>query len=236
MEIHYLVFLSLLIGFTAPKRTAQDAYFSPSSCITHVHLTLSSKFSAICKVSIVGSLTGSHRQLVTGTLSMSARYLTTSRGGESWFLSTFVADQQPPESEQLGTNKPDGHAQGSHFTALGSIATAPVDHRPIISINTDDEKFLENVLDFAEKLRNHAGNYWIKDFDLHGNSRAYAFSEPLAANRTPTSSGNFTIDTVEWPEPWHECAVRHGPCKSCPPKVKAPWRRVVYRRRQNFVA
>ncbi|KAF7591587.1 hypothetical protein BBP40_001335 [Aspergillus hancockii] len=147
--------------------------------------------------------------------------------GESWFLPTFVDDPQPPEGEQLGINKPDGHAQESYFKALGSIASAPVDHRLIISIDTDDEKVLKNVLGFVEKLRNHAGHHWIKDFDLHGNSRVYAFGEPLAAIRTRPSSGSFTTDTVEWPEPWHAYAIDHGPCQSCPPKVKAPWRRTV---------
>jgi hypothetical protein len=155
--------------------------------------------------------------------------------GDSWFLSTSITDQKLPKCEQPGFHEPESHVQESSFKALGSVASAPVDHRLIIRNNTNDEKELRSILKFTRKLRDHAGKFWIKDSDLQGNFHVYAFGELLVTSITPTSSGNFTSDAVEWPEPWHAHAVGHAPCHSCPPKIKAPWRRLMYKHAVSFL-
>lgn len=147
--------------------------------------------------------------------------------GDSWFLSTSLSLQKPPDCGQPGLHRPAPCVRGSLPKALGSLASAPVDHRLILRGNTDDEYEIRSMVDLIGKLQDHGGGFWIKDFDLEGNCQVYTHSESLGLRPNPERNRGFASDAVEWPEQWHAHASDHVPCQTCPPRVKAPWRRVV---------
>jgi hypothetical protein len=148
--------------------------------------------------------------------------------GDSWFLSTSLPNQRSPKCEPKRLHRPASYSQESLFKALGRLPSVPVDHRLIIRGNTDDEHELRSILNFIGRLQERAGDFWVKDFDLEGNCQVYYLGESLDLRTNPTLRGNFSSDAIEWPEPWHaHAADDHEPCHTCPPRVKAPWRRFV---------
>lgn len=147
--------------------------------------------------------------------------------GDSWFLSTSLPNQEPPNCGQPNLHRPSAYANESLLKTLGSLPSAPVDHRLIFGVNTDDEHEIRSMLDFISKLQDCAGELCVKDFDLNGNLEVYTLSTSFDLNKNPVPSGNFASDAVEWPEPWHAHAADHKLCHTCPPQVKAPWRRFV---------
>jgi hypothetical protein len=146
--------------------------------------------------------------------------------GDSWFLSTSLPIQKDPKCERPRLHGPAPYVQES-LKALGSLPSAPVDHRLIIRGNIDDEHEVRTILNFTRKLQDRAGTFRVKDFDLKGNCQTYTLSELFELSTNPTLSGNFASDAVTWPDPWHAYAADHEPCHACPPQVKAPWRRFV---------
>jgi hypothetical protein len=151
--------------------------------------------------------------------------------GDSWYFSHSLQRYCGDRSRKNSVHKEDPERL---LKSLDSIHLVPIDHRLSLGINLRGARYLNSAVDFIARLQKSGGCYWIKDFDLNGNSKLYSLSlskdgDKHSESQTTSVEYELQCPPVKWPDPWHATLASQSiqPARLGAPSVKAPWRRLV---------
>jgi len=155
--------------------------------------------------------------------------------GDSWYFSHGLGPPQRYYGDQSRNNS--AHKQDPEILlkSMGSIHLVPIDHRLSLGTNLRGLQYLTSAVNFITKLQKNGGCYWVKDFDLHGNSKLYSLPPSEGGDKhgeiqTTRMEHQLRCRDVKWPDPWHATLASEAefqPSRPGAPSTKAPWRRLV---------